>query len=62
MELASAILAVIESISPVDSEKSDHRQEHPHSDAGGSLYLERVEILYVRPCITAFQENKGKYR
>ena len=34
MELASSVDRIIKSISPVHSEKTDHRQEDPDTDTG----------------------------
>ena len=62
MELAAAILGVIESVSPVNSEQTDHRQEDANTDSGAALDLERIEIAYVRPAVSSFKEEQGEYR
>ena len=49
VELALAVLLVIKSITPVYTEKSDHREIYPDSDTGRPLDLERIELAYVRP-------------
>lgn len=44
VELASTIALVVESITPVYTEKADHREEDSSSDTCRSLYLERIEV------------------
>ena len=57
MELAFSINRIIETIAPVHSEKPNHRQEDSHADTGRPLYLERIEVFYIGPSITAFKEG-----
>ena len=51
VELASAGAVVardlVEAITPVYTEKSDHREIYPDSDTGRPLDLERIELAYV---------------
>ena len=65
MELASALLSlrrivVVEAISPVNAQKTDHRQEYPHANAGRPLDLEGIEVFDVRPAVSAFQEPENE--
>lgn len=62
MELALAFLHIVESISPVNSQKTDHRQENPHADTGTALDLEGIEITDIRPAVTPFEEAEHKNR
>ena len=62
VELSLSVLLVVESISPVDSEKSDDRQINPHADTGGTLDLERIEIADVGPAVTSLKEYEGENR
>ena len=57
MELAPIALSrIVESITPIDSQKTDHREEYPDTDSSGSLDLERIEFLDIRPAITTLEE------
>ena len=48
VELTSTIsIVIVESVSPVNSEKPDHREEDPHTDTGRPSDLERIEVPYV---------------
>ena len=59
MELAAILLRrVVETISPVDSEQTDHRQEHSHTDSGSPLDLERIERLDVGPAVSSLEESE----
>ena len=45
VELASAVsVIVVETVTPVNSEETDHRQEDSHTDTGRSSDLERIEV------------------
>ena len=56
MELASAVLAVVEAVAPVDAQQADHREEDADAHTGAPLDLERVELTDVRPAVTALEE------
>ena len=58
MELASTVFHIIESVTPVDSEETDHRKEDAHTDAGAAFDFERIELSYVRPAVTALEEEE----
>ena len=61
MELTPLTLSgIVESVAPINTQKTDHREEDPDTDPGGSLDLERIETLYVRPAITALKEKQGE--
>ena len=61
VELASVLLdRIVESITPVKSEKTDHRQEYPDTHTGRALDSERVERLDVGPAVTSFEESQSK--
>ena len=46
----------IETVSPVDTHQTDHREEDTDTDTGRTLQLERIEILQISPGITRFYE------
>ena len=56
MELAAAVLGVVETVAPVHAQESDHREEDTDADTGTALDLERVELADVRPAVTALEE------
>ena len=58
VELALSVYRIVESPSPVNSEKSDHRQEDSHTHTGRPLDLERIEIPDVRPAVTSLKEEQ----
>ena len=49
-------LYFIETISPVDTHQTDHREEDTNADTGRTFQLERVEIFQISPGITRFDE------
>ena len=63
VELAPlALIRIVESVTPVNTQQTDHREEHADTHTGGTLDLERIEFLYVRPAITTFHEEQGEDR
>ena len=67
MELAAATLHravliagayLIETVSPVNTHQTDHRQEDTDTDASRTLHVEGVELLGVSPSVTAFHESQ----
>ena len=62
VELALSVHRVVESPSPVHTEQTDHREEHPHADTGRALDLERVEVAQVAPAVSSFEEKQGVNR
>jgi hypothetical protein len=44
VELALAVYRIIETVTPVNTKKTDHREEDSHTHTGRSLDLERIEI------------------
>ena len=61
VELASSVDRVVETVAPVDTEQTDHRKEDSGADTGRPLDLERIEVLYVRPAVTALEECEHEY-
>ena len=60
VELAASLaVMIIKSVTPVNSEKSNHRQEDPDTYTCGTPDLERVEIPYVRPAVTSLKEDQS---
>ena len=62
MELAAAVDGIVETVAPVDTEQTDHREEDSHTEAGGTLDLERVEVADVGPAVTALEEAQYEDR
>ena len=63
MELAPVLLfRSVEAVAPVDTEQTDHREEHPHADTCRTLDLERIELLDVRPAVTSLKEAQHEDR
>ena len=60
VELASAVLGIVESPAPVYAEQADHGEEHAHADTGGTLDLERVEVADILPAVSSFEEEQGE--
>ena len=58
MEVTAAVLGIIKSVSPVNSEQADHRKEDSHTHTGAALDMERIELLDVGPAVTALKEDK----
>lgn len=60
VELATAVLECrtnfVETVSPVDTHQTDHREEDTDTDTGRTLQLERIEIFQISPSITRFHE------
>ena len=58
MELTSAFLTeyLIETVSPVDTHKTYHRQENAHAQTGAALHVERIKSLGIVPRITGLYE------
>ena len=63
VELASSAVAaaehLVETITPVYTHQTDHRQEDADTHTGRTLHVEGIELLYVCPCITAFGKCQG---
>ena len=63
VELASVLLhRIVETVAPVDTEQTDHREEPPHADTCGTLDLERIELLDVRPAVSTLKEAQHEDR
>ena len=62
MELALSVGRVIESPSPVNSKKTDHREEYSHADTGRPLDVERIKLSDIRPAVTSFKEDQSVNR
>ena len=60
VEVATTSLIVsirtVETVSPVDTHQTDHREEDTDTDTGRTLQLERIEIFQISPSITRFHE------
>jgi len=54
MELSSAFLSIyfIESVSPINTHQTYHRQEDSYTDTGTSLHIKGIELRCLRPRIT----------
>ena len=59
MELAAAVGLVVEAVAPVNTQQTNHREEHTHTYTGAALDLERVEFSDIAPAVTTFQEEQG---
>ena len=59
MELALSVDRIIESPSPVNTQKSNHREENPHADTRRTLNLEWIELSDIRPAVTSFEEQQS---
>lgn len=59
VELALTVDLIVESISPVNSEQTNHRQEYPDADSGRTFDLERIEFPDVRPAVTTLEEEES---
>ena len=62
VELAASLLLSfirnrIESVAPVDTHQTYHREHYPHTDSGTSLYVERIESSNILPAVSAFEES-----
>ena len=51
---------IVEAPAPVDTQQTYHREEYTHADTGAALNLEWIEITYIRPAVTAFEEGQHK--
>ena len=60
VEVAATLGAeyLVETVSPVDTHHTDHRQIDAHTGAGRTLEVERREFFDVGPRITAFDKRK----
>ena len=60
VESASACALVakyfVETVCPVDTHHTDHREEDADTYTGRTFQVERIEVLHIMPCITGFQE------
>ena len=61
MELAAAVLLgteyLVETVGPVDTHHTNHRQEDADTDTGRTFQIKRVELVYVVPGVTGFNES-----
>ena len=55
-------LYFIETISPVDTHQSDHRQEDTNAHSGRTFQRERIEVFERCPRITALDKSQTIYR
>ena len=62
VEVASAFLSkhFVETVCPVDTHHTDHRQIDAHTGSGGTLEVERRHVLHVGPCVSAFKEARDR--
>ena len=58
MELALSVRGIVETVTPVNTEQSKHRQEYSGAHTGRPLHLEGIEVLDVGPAVTSFEERK----
>ena len=67
VELASATLHgailiagadLVETVGPVNTHQTHHRQEDTDTDTCGTLHVEGIEVLGFGPRVTAFQESQ----
>ena len=65
MELAAALrgpplmIDLVETVGPVDTHQTHHRQEDAHTDTCRALDVEGVEVLGLVPGITALEESES---
>ena len=62
--MATSFLSLyfIETISPVDTHQSDHRQEDTNAHSGRTFQRERIEVFERCPRITALDKSQTIYR
>ena len=60
VEVASTAFALylVETVGPVDTHQTNHRQEDAHTHTGRTFQLEGVEILELGPGITALDKGQ----
>ena len=58
-DVRSEAIGTVETVSPVDTHQSNHRQEDADTDASRTLDVEGVEVARLRPGITAFEESES---
>ncbi len=56
MELAAAVLRVVEAPAPIDTEQAEHRQEDAHANASRPFQIERVEVFEIAPAIACLHK------
>ena len=49
---------IVETIGPVDTHQSYHRQEDTYTQTGRALHVEGIELLDFCPRVTAFHETE----
>ena len=60
VEVRAALLSIyfVETVGPVDTHHTYHREEDAHTHACRTLDVEWLEFLDIRPCVTAFEEGQ----
>ena len=58
VEVRATLFAVyfVETVSPVDTHHTYHREEDADTDTCGTFDVKRLELLDVAPCVTSFKE------
>ena len=63
VELASTLLlskeVLVETVGPIDTHQSYHRQEDANTDTCRALHVEGVELLRVVPSVTSLNEGES---
>ena len=66
MELTSSLAAggtslidLVETVGPVDTHQSDHRQVNADTEAGRAFHVEGIEVACIAPCVTSLKESES---
>ena len=61
MEVAAAALAedTVETVGPVDTHQTHHRQLYTHTGTGATLEFEGIELAHRCPCVAGLEEGQG---
>lgn len=65
VELAATYLATghfVETVCPINTHQSDHREENSHTHSSRAFHVERVELVCFCPCVSTFKEAERIYR
>ena len=54
-----SIIRLVETISPVESHQTDHRQEYTDTDTGGAFQVKRIKILQISPSVTSLHKYQS---
>ena len=55
--VGTILVHLVETVSPVDTHQTNHRQVEADAHTGRTFHVERVEVLRVVPCITSLSEG-----